>query len=350
MSCACPIKRGPKSCAWQHMGSHIRLPSHYITSLLSRYVMRGALPSTGQLSNEDALGVEAEAFWVGWGQAVEQGRAVWCSRAPAGCSAACRCSCLQVDCTAACHHGMLLACRLCTPLPSPPTFSAPRACPQAFKALMDRMEANFSSDSRWEAETVPPCFSDVSRAICRLLICSLQLQVGCMPQTRRPVCPCNSLCRRGPLVRWTAHSHSRHKACPHACPATTLQGHACAAAGATLAGAAGEIAHGPGLEMWTCWWAWQMLHAGCCRRLATCKALCRVPVAGRLPPARLPQPYPPHYTPLTPAHHLKYTILQLDPPLYAHLEARECLSFFFCYRWLLILMKREFPFEEVGAC
>lgn len=40
---------------------------------------------------------------------------------------------------------------------------------------------------------------------------------------------------------------------------------------------------------------------------------------------------------------------QLDPPLYAHLEARECLSFFFCYRWLLILMKREFAFEEVSA-
>lgn len=45
---------------------------------------------------------------------------------------------------------------------------------------------------------------------------------------------------------------------------------------------------------------------------------------------------------------------QLDPPLYAHLEARECLSFFYCYRWLLIWMKREFPFEEArqggGAC
>jgi hypothetical protein len=44
---------------------------------------------------------------------------------------------------------------------------------------------------------------------------------------------------------------------------------------------------------------------------------------------------------------LRSLVQLLDPPLYAHLEARECLSFFFCYRWLLIWMKREFPFEEV---
>ncbi|PRW58614.1 TBC1 domain family member 17-like [Chlorella sorokiniana] len=44
---------------------------------------------------------------------------------------------------------------------------------------------------------------------------------------------------------------------------------------------------------------------------------------------------------------LRSLVQLLDPPLYAHLEARECLSFFFCYRWLLIWMKREFAFEEV---
>ncbi|KAL6757630.1 RabGAP/TBC protein [Haematococcus lacustris] len=37
----------------------------------------------------------------------------------------------------------------------------------------------------------------------------------------------------------------------------------------------------------------------------------------------------------------------LDPQLHAHLEAHDCLTYFFAFRWLLILFKREFRFEEV---
>lgn len=44
---------------------------------------------------------------------------------------------------------------------------------------------------------------------------------------------------------------------------------------------------------------------------------------------------------------LRSLVQLLDPPLFAHLEAHDCLSFFFCYRWLLIDFKREFAFDEV---
>lgn len=44
---------------------------------------------------------------------------------------------------------------------------------------------------------------------------------------------------------------------------------------------------------------------------------------------------------------LRSLVQLLDPPLYAHLEAHDCLNFFFCYRWLLLHFKREFGFEEV---
>ena len=37
----------------------------------------------------------------------------------------------------------------------------------------------------------------------------------------------------------------------------------------------------------------------------------------------------------------------LDPQLYAHFKQKDCLNFFFCFRWVLILFKREFDFEEV---
>jgi len=37
----------------------------------------------------------------------------------------------------------------------------------------------------------------------------------------------------------------------------------------------------------------------------------------------------------------------LDPPLYAHLARHDALNLFFCYRWVLILFKREFPFDQV---
>ncbi|PSC76650.1 TBC1 domain family member 17-like [Micractinium conductrix] len=44
---------------------------------------------------------------------------------------------------------------------------------------------------------------------------------------------------------------------------------------------------------------------------------------------------------------LRDLLALLDPPLHAHLAARDCLSLFFCYRWLLLHFKREFTFDEV---
>jgi hypothetical protein len=38
----------------------------------------------------------------------------------------------------------------------------------------------------------------------------------------------------------------------------------------------------------------------------------------------------------------------LDPQLHAYFEARDCLNYFFCFRWVLIHFKREFSFEQVG--
>lgn len=51
--------------------------------------------------------------------------------------------------------------------------------------------------------------------------------------------------------------------------------------------------------------------------------------------------------------HLQLEALQklmrlLDPPLHAFFEERDCLNYFFCYRWLLLHFKRELAFEEVG--
>ncbi|KAG9019564.1 GTPase activating protein [Tulasnella sp. 427] len=37
----------------------------------------------------------------------------------------------------------------------------------------------------------------------------------------------------------------------------------------------------------------------------------------------------------------------MDPELYRHFEKAGALNLFFCYRWILILFKREFPFEDV---
>ena len=45
---------------------------------------------------------------------------------------------------------------------------------------------------------------------------------------------------------------------------------------------------------------------------------------------------------------LRSLVQLVDPQLYAFLDARECLNFFFCYRWLLVHFKREFAFEEVS--
>ena len=45
---------------------------------------------------------------------------------------------------------------------------------------------------------------------------------------------------------------------------------------------------------------------------------------------------------------LRRLVQLLDPPLYAHLEAHDCLNMYFAYRWCLIHFKRELPtFEEV---
>eukprot|EP00271_Cylindrocystis_brebissonii_P004040 TRINITY_DN15400_c0_g1_i1.p1 TRINITY_DN15400_c0_g1~~TRINITY_DN15400_c0_g1_i1.p1 ORF type:complete len:900 (-),score=212.27 TRINITY_DN15400_c0_g1_i1:760-3459(-) len=37
----------------------------------------------------------------------------------------------------------------------------------------------------------------------------------------------------------------------------------------------------------------------------------------------------------------------LDPPLHAYLRSQDCLNYYFCFRWLLIQFKREFPYETV---
>lgn len=37
----------------------------------------------------------------------------------------------------------------------------------------------------------------------------------------------------------------------------------------------------------------------------------------------------------------------LDPQLYAHFKLHDCLNFFFCFRWVLILFKREFSFFDI---
>lgn len=44
---------------------------------------------------------------------------------------------------------------------------------------------------------------------------------------------------------------------------------------------------------------------------------------------------------------LRRLIQVLDPQLHAFLEARDCLNYFFVFRWLLIHFKREFPFDQV---
>jgi len=44
-----------------------------------------------------------------------------------------------------------------------------------------------------------------------------------------------------------------------------------------------------------------------------------------------------------------HKLLQLlDPQLYAHFKQKDCLNFFFCFRWILILFKREFSFTKVS--
>ncbi|KAI0316695.1 RabGAP/TBC [Amylostereum chailletii] len=44
---------------------------------------------------------------------------------------------------------------------------------------------------------------------------------------------------------------------------------------------------------------------------------------------------------------LQQLIEMMDPELYRHLEKTDGLNLFFCFRWILIAFKREFPFEDV---
>eukprot|EP00842_Homolaphlyctis_polyrhiza_P006418 jgi/Hompol1/6778/HPOL_000934-RA len=49
----------------------------------------------------------------------------------------------------------------------------------------------------------------------------------------------------------------------------------------------------------------------------------------------------------TELHRLELLIKLVDPPLYRHLERTDSSNMFCCFRWLLILFKREFPFEDI---
>ncbi|EPQ58177.1 RabGAP/TBC, partial [Gloeophyllum trabeum ATCC 11539] len=44
---------------------------------------------------------------------------------------------------------------------------------------------------------------------------------------------------------------------------------------------------------------------------------------------------------------LQELIAMMDPELYRHLEKTDGLNLFFCFRWVLITFKREFPFDDV---
>ncbi|KDN45934.1 RabGAP/TBC [Tilletiaria anomala UBC 951] len=44
---------------------------------------------------------------------------------------------------------------------------------------------------------------------------------------------------------------------------------------------------------------------------------------------------------------LQKLIAIMDPPLYAHLDKTDSLNLFFCFRWLLICFKREFPLDDL---
>jgi len=44
---------------------------------------------------------------------------------------------------------------------------------------------------------------------------------------------------------------------------------------------------------------------------------------------------------------LRHLCQEMEPELFNYLEAKECSNLYFCFRWLLILYKREFPLTEV---
>lgn len=44
---------------------------------------------------------------------------------------------------------------------------------------------------------------------------------------------------------------------------------------------------------------------------------------------------------------LNHLVKEMDFELYSYLEDHDATNFFFCFRWVLILFKREFDFEQV---
>ena len=44
---------------------------------------------------------------------------------------------------------------------------------------------------------------------------------------------------------------------------------------------------------------------------------------------------------------LRNLLRGLDAQLYAFLESKESLNMLFCFRWILVLFKREFPFDKI---
>jgi hypothetical protein len=46
---------------------------------------------------------------------------------------------------------------------------------------------------------------------------------------------------------------------------------------------------------------------------------------------------------------LRRLLQVLDPPLYAAIKEASCQDMLFCFRWMLVALKREFPLEEVPA-
>lgn len=43
---------------------------------------------------------------------------------------------------------------------------------------------------------------------------------------------------------------------------------------------------------------------------------------------------------------LSELVKHTNPTLHKHIAAQDCLQFYFCFRWLLVLFRREFDFQE----
>ena len=44
---------------------------------------------------------------------------------------------------------------------------------------------------------------------------------------------------------------------------------------------------------------------------------------------------------------LQDLIKVMDPELYKHFKQTDNLNMFFCFRWILVVFKREFPFNDI---